>query len=185
MNKYMRQIMRLTLAGFCLVMCYACATVVHVIPLWYDTTTKNWEILLGRNTGTAIWTDFDHGGTEDPITLARSTIKNFTHNRYNEKNAPLESGIDIINSNQHFFFIPVTEKLDNLAMRRARNNTKSEFTWVSASVLAGYGQVLDPRKRKSGRITVEPNFRATFGLLWPEVTKKLSESIAPKVLSKS
>lgn len=179
------KIIRLGMVCFCLATWYAGATIVHIIPLWYDQKTKNWDVLVSRNAGTAIWTDFDNTGTGDAISMARSTIRSFTRGRYNEKNAPLSSAIDMIQYDQHFFFVPILQHLDDKAMHKARNRNKSEFTWVPSTVLAGYSQVNDHRKRKSGRITIDPNFRATFRIIWPDVTKKLSESMAPKACVKA
>ena len=131
--------MKWVIVSLYIVTWYVHATVVHIIPLWYDPVTKNWDVLVSRNAGTAMWTDFDNTAKGDLLSLARSTISSFTHGRYNEKNAPLSSAIDLIQYDQHFFFVPVLHRLDDAAMRKARNRKKSEFTWVQASVLTGYG----------------------------------------------
>ena len=118
------KIIRFGMIFFCLGVKYVNATVVHVIPLWYDQGSKSWEILVSRNAGTAIWTAFDNTGTGDLISLAHSTIRSFTHGRYNEKNAPLAAAIDFFQYDQYFFFVPVLQQLDDKVMRKARNKKK-------------------------------------------------------------
>lgn len=170
------KIMQLSMVCLCLVAWCLKATGLHIVPLWYVKETKSWEVLVSRNAGTAFWTDFYNTGTADPILLAQSTIKSFTRGRYNESNAPISGAFSVIQSDQHYWFTPVLQRLDDKVMRKARNCKKSDFTWVPAQVLAGYSQVYDRRKRKSGCITVEPNFREAFRILWPGVEKKLQEN---------
>ena len=173
MNTYLSKLIRLSLVYFCFLAVTVRATIVHIIPLWQDKKTKKWEIMLSRNTGTALWTDFDHASKGEPYVVARATIKDFTRGRYNEKNMPLKSGVDLIEYGQHFWFVPVSERVDNWSMRKARNSFKMDFTWVSMDEFLGFTPVHDPRQRKSGRITADPNLRATVRILWPEVQKKL------------
>ena len=180
MDRNAAMIMRKNVIGLIFVVWYANANVVRIIPLWSDPKTKSWEVLVSRNIGTALWSDFSSTGTERPGMLARATMREFTRGRYNETNAPLKTAIDLVQGNEQIFFVPVLQKVDDKAMRKARNMKKSEFTWVPASVLAGYEPVHDPRKKKSGLITIEPTFRSTFRILWPAVAQKLAEP-APKV----
>jgi hypothetical protein len=148
------------------------ATIVHVILLWQDPTTKKWDILLSQNVGTAIWTDFDNTGDQEAIPFAEATIRDFTRGRYNERNAPLETAIDLIQYGQHFFFVPVTERLEGRIMRKARNKYKHDFTWVSVENFLGAAPIADNRQRKSGPITAEPNLREVVRIVWPEVKKR-------------
>jgi hypothetical protein len=146
---------------------------VHVILLWQDPITKKCEILLSRNVGTAIWTDFDRTGSQEPISFAKATIRDFTRGRYNEKNAPLEKSIDLIQYGQHFFFVPVTERLQGgRIMRKARNIYKYDFTWVPIEDFLGYAPLYDYRLKKSGYITADPNLREVIRIVWPEVQKR-------------
>jgi hypothetical protein len=175
MDMFVHKVIRLWLIGFCFMAWSISATIIHVILLWHDQTTKKWEILLSRDSGTAIWTDFDHTGQGNAQLFARSTIRDFTRGRYNEKNAPLHSAIDLIQYDQHFFFVPVVERVDDFAMRRARNMYKRDFVWVPLEEFLGYSTVHDRRQRKSDLITVEPNLRAVVRILWPEFEKRLVE----------
>jgi hypothetical protein len=149
------------------------ATIVHVILLWQDPVTKKCEILLSRNVGTAIWTDFDNTGDQEPLSFAKATIRDFTRGRYNENNAPLEKAIDLIQYGQHFFFVPVTERLQGgRMMRKARNTYKHDFTWVPIEDFLGYAPLYDYRLKKSGYITADPNLREVVRIVWPEVQKR-------------
>jgi hypothetical protein len=144
-----------------------------VIPLWQDKVTKKWEILISRNAGTAIWTDFDNEGKQDPRQLAIKTLHDFTRARYNEKNAPLSSAIDLIQYGQHFWFVPVVSRVEDKAMRMARNQEKRDFVWVPIDKFLALETIHDPRQRKSGRITIDHNLREAMRILWPDVSKKL------------
>lgn len=181
MDRYTFDMMRICIACFCFVVWQVVATVVHITPLWYDQKTKNWEILVGRNTGTALWTDFDQAGSEDYRVLAKSDIRILTHGRYNEKNAPIAGSVDIVENDQHFLFLPVSERLDYKVLhKKAKNIKKREFAWVPVTVMLGFGRVSDNRKRKPRFITIEPNFRATLRILWPDVLKKFEALAASK-----
>jgi hypothetical protein len=173
------KILQVSLVGFLLGTCTVRALIMHVVLLKYDEPSKSWHVLLSRNAGTGIWADFVDtlGCNIEPC--AKELMKKCTRRRYNETNAPLTAGFDIIAQEQHFFFIPVTHVVDAVEMRKARNPTKTEFTWVPASILASYAPIYDPRKRKPARITCEPNFRTVFRSLWPAAEKKLSE-LTPK-----
>lgn len=151
------------------------ATIIHVIPLWVDHATKKWEILLSRNPGMAVWTDFDSISQQDPLALARDTISKYSRGRYCEKNAPLNSAIDSIQYGQHFFFLPVKWQVDNSEMRKARNKYKRDFVWIPMEEFVGYDPVFDHRQKKSGRITADPNLRAAVRILWPDIQKRLTE----------
>ena len=149
------------------------AVVVHVILLWQDPATQKWQMLLSRNVGVAIWTDFDRTGDQDPLDFAKATIRDFTRGRYNEHNVPLENSIDIILYGQHFFFAPVNERLQGgRLMRKARNRYKHDFTWVPMEDYTSYKPLQDYRLKKSGRITADPNLREVVRIVWPEVQKK-------------
>ena len=179
----MKQGIKLLLAGMVCITLSLSATIVHVVLLLQDPATKKWEILLSRNVGTALWTDFDNTGSQEPVAFAKATIRDFTNGRYNELNAPMEKAIDLIQYGQHFFFVPVTERLYGRTMRKARNKHKHDFTWVPMDEFLGYRPVYDSRLKKSGLITAEPNMRAVVRIVWPEVQKGVSVSVAHEALN--
>jgi hypothetical protein len=170
---------RLLKTIFCIGICMtlnSLASIVHVLPVWYESCEKQWYMLLGRNIGTSLWTAFDNEGPQEPIPLGIETLQKYTKGRYNLRNAPVDTALAAVVYGQHFFAVPVTERLSPKILRKARNSKKTDFTWVSVKELIGEGDVIDRRQRKSGCITVEPNFRATLRVIWTEFSKKLENN---------
>ena len=168
---------------FCIGMCIVvdlCASIVHVLPIWYEDCEKQWYMLLGRNIGTALWTAFDNEGPQEPVPLGIKTLHNYTKGRYNLHNAPVDTALAALVYGQYFFVVPVTERLSPKILRKARNSKKTDFVWVPIQELLGDGDVIDRRQRKSGKITVEPNFRMTMRVIWPEFSRKLEETCIKK-----
>jgi hypothetical protein len=161
------------------------ASMVHVLPIWYEVRENRWYMLLGRNIGSALWTAFDNEGPQEPIPLGIATLQESTKGRYNLRNAPVDTALATMVHRHHFFIVPVTERLSSKQMRKARNSKKTDFTWVPVKELIGFGDVIDKRRRKSGRITVEPNFRQTLRLIWSEFVPMLERNGCIKKVSRN
>jgi hypothetical protein len=122
----------------------------------------------------ALWTSFNNEGQQNEVSLGITTLCQYTKGRYNPRNALFYDAPVAKIYGQYFFAIPVTERLSDKLLRKARNSHKTDFIWIPVYELIRDGDVIDNRSRKPKRITVEPNFRMILKVTWPELSKKLS-----------
>jgi hypothetical protein len=146
----------------------------HISVVYYNPTSSEWEILLGRNTGTSVWDDFDTTFTSDIVTLGQEGLHKQTLGAYNKNNASLKNISPVVlYEDQYFFIVPVKIKL----YIRKKNRFKTAFTWIRVNDLVGpYDIIKNPIKRRPERITVEPGYRFTFKKLWSDKQKAFESS---------
>lgn len=152
--------------------------IAHFSLVYYNPELSGWEVFLGRNIGTAIWSDFHTTYTHNAAVLIKEALEEQTGGLYNQKNIVI-TGIKPVTlyDDHHFFVVPVKQRFEGRDLRRARNRYKTEFTWIPAKDLIGNDQIVKtPIKRKPERITVDPSYRAVFRKILPDQLKKLEEA---------
>lgn len=144
-----------------------------IILFWHNPDNNKYQVLLGRNAGTAIWSAFETVDPKKGKDAIPKILSAQTHNFY-DHNLLLNQMQVFIYNRQPYYFIPASNNLCISCCRKARNAIKSEFTWVDADVLASFDPVCDPKKRKSCLITVDPYLRRVLRALWPRAKKKFA-----------
>jgi len=123
----------------------------RVLPVSYDKSSGQWNILLGHDKGTDTWSDFKGDGSGTGLKaniVALKALSEQTNGQYNFINASPK--MFYINDKDNWFHIlPVNYISGRDLYDKARNNLKDDFKWISLDDVLKSKQV---QHKKGGKI---------------------------------
>lgn len=144
-----------------------------VIPVSYDKSTKEWNVLLGLD-GSAQWTFFSR--IMEPVQFGRANVqaaKLFalqTNSVYNVQiqGTPWEKVV--FNSDTYFVHVvPVDYQSGQYLYNNARNEFRTDFIWIPAPALMNFKSLQHQTSKKLSHY-----FLIIFRQIWPTAKQQLS-----------
>lgn len=144
-----------------------------VIPVAYDKKTQQWNVLLGLD-GSKQWTFFDRPLEDPQFGKANAQAAQlFAQQTNNVYNIPIQSvpwKKITFNSDDYFVHVvPVDYKSGQYLFNNAKNEFRTDFVWVPASILKQSNTI----EHKTLKV-LDPTFLTLFRDIWPTAQLQLA-----------